>query len=95
VNQSVKLILPIDPDPENLEREALLKLGLSQEEVNEYLKLSEEGKLEFLERKNRLEDFQKAMDEVVSGKVAKNFEDEEWDKPSDVQTDDEDEIPFS
>ena len=95
VDQSVKLILPIDPDPENLEKEALLKLGLSQEEVNEYLKLSEEGKLEFLERKNLLEDFQKAMDEVMSGKVEEEFEDEDWDKHLDVQTDDEDEIPFS
>ncbi|RUM30267.1 MAG: hypothetical protein DSY42_04825, partial [Aquifex sp.] len=95
VDLSVKLILPIEPDPENLEREALLKLGLSQEEVNEYMKLSEEGKLEFLERKNLLEDFRKAMDEVMSGKVEEEFEYEDWDKHLDVQIDDDDEIPFS
>ncbi|RUM27914.1 MAG: hypothetical protein DSY32_04940 [Aquifex sp.] len=55
------------PDPDEDEREILLKLGLSADEVEEYLRLSDEGRLEFLEGRNLLEAFQDALEEATAG----------------------------
>jgi len=56
-----------DPDPDELEREILLKLGLSADEVEEYLRLSDEGRLEFLEERDLLEAFQDALGKATAG----------------------------
>jgi hypothetical protein len=95
IGDEVKIIYPKSKNLEDLEVEVLRALSLSEEEISKYIELSEEGKLEFLEKKGMLEEYQRELERKEIGikgnlYVGDNtLEDEDR-----IKDDDEEEIPF-
>jgi len=67
IDEGTKVIMPKPKDAEELELEVLERLGFSKEEILEYQGLSEEGKLEYLERRGKLREYQKLIENQAIG----------------------------
>jgi len=95
IGEEIKIVYPRQKDLEDLEVEVLRALGFSEEEISKYIELSEEGKLEFLEKKGMLEEYQRELERKeigIKGNLCvgdSTLEDEDR-----IKDDDEEEIPF-
>ena len=78
IDEGTKVIMPKPKDAEELELEVLERLGFSKEAILEYQSLSEEGKLEYLEQKGKLEEYRYLMAKDGIRKEEEFERKEEW-----------------
>ena len=94
IGSGTKVIMPKAKDTEELELEVLQRLGFSEEEIHEYQNLSEEGKLEYLEKRGKLKEYQELIENQGIGYDGGKKAIEEEEAREEVYDEWDEEIPF-